>query len=294
MTRSDGSKPARALAIAGVRVTHPERRIFGPGAPSKGALACYLAAVAPLMLPHVARRPLSLVRCPDGIAGGCFFQRHASAGMAAAIRRVTIPRASGEEGEYLYVETLAGLIALVQVGVIEMHPWQTTIDDLAHADRIVFDLDPGPGTPFSAVRRAAREIRRRAEARGFRTRLKTTGGKGLHVVLPLATPMPWDEARDFSRETAREMAADAPERYVAQSRKALRAGRVFIDYLRNVRGASAVAPYSPRARPGAPVACPIRWEELARVRSGGQFRLAGMARRLAHLRSDPWALTARG
>ncbi len=283
------------LAIAGVRVTHPQRRVFGPGGPSKGALARYLAAVAPLMLPHVARRPLSLVRCPDGIDGGCFFQRHASAGMAPAIRRVMVRQASGDEAEYLYVETLAGLIALVQVGVIEMHPWQTTIDDLDHADRIVFDLDPGPGTPFPAVRRAAREVRRRAEARGFCARLKTTGGKGLHVVLPLAAPMPWDEARDFSREMAREMEAEAPGRYVAQARKSLRAGRVFIDYLRNVRGASAVAPYSPRARPGAPVACPIRWDELSRVRSGDQVRLQGMARRLAHLRStDPWALTAGG
>ncbi len=291
---ASGRANGPALAIAGVRVTHPERRLFGSGGPSKGALAHYLAAVAPLMLPHVARRPLSLVRCPDGIDGGCFFQRHAGAGMTSAIRRVMIRQASGEEAEYLYVETLAGLIALVQVGVIEMHPWQTTIDDLDHADRIVFDLDPGPGTPFAAVRRAAREVRRRAGAQGFRAILKTTGGKGLHVVLPLMTPMPWDEARDFSREMAREMEADAPGRYVAQARKSLRAGRVFIDYLRNVRGASAVAPYSPRARPGAPVACPIRWDALSRVRSGGQFRLSNMVRRLAHLRSDPWALTAGG
>ncbi|RMD87920.1 MAG: hypothetical protein D6807_06925, partial [Alphaproteobacteria bacterium] len=170
MNRRDTPAPSGGITVAGVRVTHPGRPLFGPGGPSKGALARYLSRVAPLMLPHIARRPLGLVRCPEGIDGGCFFQRHASAGMSPAIGRVMIRQASGDEAEYLYVDTLAGLIALVQVGVIEMHPWQTTIDDLDHADQIVFDLDPGPGTPFAAVRRAAREVRRRAEAQGFRTR----------------------------------------------------------------------------------------------------------------------------
>ncbi|MGE0718437.1 MAG: DNA ligase D, partial [Alphaproteobacteria bacterium] len=245
-------RPAKAGTTASDRpaLTHPDRVYWPDAGVTKEGLAEYVAEVWRLLAPHVVGRPLALLRCPDGADGDCFFQKHSWRGMAKGVR-VTKDSTGGEE--VLSIDALEGAVALVQSGVLEIHPWGATLADIEHPDMLTFDLDPGDGVGWAAVADAARNVRERLLAKGLSAFLKTSGGKGLHVVVPLHPRAGWAAAKALCRAVAVEMAADDPARYVATATKARRPGRIFVDYLRNGRGATAVAAYSPRARAGAPV-----------------------------------------
>ena len=264
-------------------LTHPDRVFWPDIGLTKQGLAEFYADIGDHILPHVVRRPLALVRCPSGTGTSCFFQKHAWQGMTKTIGRKTV---RGEE--ILFIEDLEGLIALVQSGVLEIHPWGATVDSIEKPDRIIMDLDPAEDVPWTSLIEAAREVRERLRSAGLESFVKTTGGKGLHVVAPLKPKSGWDAVKDFAQELAAGMAKDSPERFVATMSKQARTGRIFVDYLRNGRGATAVAAYSTRARAGAPVSVPIEWSELPTLRSGGQFRVATLPGRLRHLGRDPW------
>jgi len=284
--RPDPAGAEAESVISGVALTSPERLVYPEAHLTKADLANYLAAVAGRMLPLLARRPLTLVRCPEGMSGECFYQRHAAPAFPRAVRRKYL--AEVIEGEALYVTDTAGLAGLAQAGVLEIHHWGCRIDRPERPDIMVFDLDPGPGVELAELIAAALEIRERLEGVHLASFVKTTGGKGLHVEVPLARRSTWQEVGDFTAALAGEMAKDHPERYVINMRKALRQGRIFIDTLRNRHGASAVAAYSPRAKPGAPVATPLAWEELSPKLDPAAFTVATLPRRLATSR-DPWA-----
>lgn len=272
--------------VAGVRLSNPDKVLYPEQGITKGELADYYVAVAERMLPHVAFRPVTMVRCPAGSETKCFYQRHAGSGVPEQLHEVTIP---GFDEPYLYISDLPGLIAMVQMGVLEIHPWGVTADHPDKADRIVFDLDPDTGLGFGDVIRAAREVRARLEKLGLRSFVKTTGGKGLHVVVPIAATADWREVKSFAKGVSAEMAADAPDRYLTKVSKAERVGRIFIDYLRNDPTSTAVAPYSTRSRPGAPVATPLRWDELDPKLDPRKFTIRTVPGRIARQRSDPWA-----
>jgi bifunctional non-homologous end joining protein LigD len=250
-------------AAASVRLTSPEKVLF-PGAKlTKADLARYLSAVAPLMLPHLAGRPLSLVRCPEGSGGECFFQKHRKPGMPKAIKSVEIRESDGSTAEYLMVETAEGLVSTAQIGALELHVWGSRKRTLERPDRLVFDLDPDVSVGFAAVTGAALELRDLLAAGGLESFPLLTGGKGVHVVVPLAPRLGWEAVKGFARGLAQRLAEDEPDRFVATMSKARRKGRIFIDWMRNERGATAIAPYSPRARPEASIAIPVDWQDLA-------------------------------
>jgi bifunctional non-homologous end joining protein LigD len=283
-----GRAPAAASGKSfGVKLTHPDRIYWPDAGVTKQGLAEYYADVWKWMAPHVVARPLALVRCPGGIGAKCFFQKAAWKGIH---RSVSVLRNPGEGGdEVLAIHDLDGLVALVQAGVLEIHPWGSTVDDLDCPDRVIFDLDPGPDVGWAELVRAAQEVRDRLRAVGLESFLKTTGGKGLHVVAPLEPVAHWDEVKPCTRSIAEAMVADSPDRYVAKMSKRLRGGHIFVDYLRNGRGATSVAPYSTRARAGAPVSTPLTWEELGPDVRGAHFRVDNLPTRLAHLDADPWS-----
>lgn len=287
MNRDDDERGDGALTPDGVRLSHPEKVLFPDAGFTKRDLAEHLERVAERMLPHVARRPLTLRRCPDGIAEDCFFQKHSMKGMPSAVKTVELPEKNGT-GTYLYVEDAEGLLALAQLGAIELHVWGSHIDRPERADRLVFDLDPGEGVAFERVIDAARDVRDRLRALDLESFPLLTGGKGIHVVLPLDRHHGFDEVRSFAGSLAKRMAAEHGDRYIAKASKDQRAGLVFIDYLRNGLGATAIAPYSPRSRKGAPIAVPLRWDELGDQESGGAYGMGDLARRLGTLKSDPW------
>ena len=274
--------------IAGVRLSNPDKVLYPEHGITKGALAAYYDAVAEWMMPHVKNRPISLVRCPMGRAKKCFFQRHAGSGVPDQIKEVEI---SGfeESGAYLYFSDKSGLIALVQMGVLEMHPWGSRVDRPERPDRLIFDLDPGEGLAFRDVVAAAIETRKFLEKLGLTSFVKTTGGKGLHVVLPMARRYSWQDAKAFAKAAAELMAAREPQRYLTRISIAERRGRIFIDYLRNDPTSTAVAPYSTRAREGAPVATPLFWDEVTPKLDACSFDTISVPKRLAKLKEDPWA-----
>ena len=278
------SKKAAAATIGGVTLTHPDRVYWEDAGVTKRDLAEYYKDVWAWMAPHIAGRPISLLRCPEGASGQCFFQKHAAAGISTDHLNL-VP----EKGDKIIsIDDLDGLLSLVQAGVLEFHTRGTTIDDRENADRLVFDLDPGPGTGWKDIVAAARDVHERLDALKLKNFLKTSGGKGLHVVLPIA-PTPWGKAKEFAQALAGAMAADDPDRYVATATKSKRKNRIFIDYLRNSREATAVAPYSTRARPGAAVSVPIAWSELGGLKSADQYTVQNIRARLKRLRKDPWA-----
>ena len=246
-----------------VRLTHPERVLYPDEKITKADVAAYFEAVAPVMLPHVARRILSLVRCPDGAAKACFFQKHASRGMPEEFREIPVVEKDGGSEDYLYVETADGLVAAAQIGALELHIWGSHIDTIERPDRIVFDLDPDPSVDFERGKAAATTMRDALDALGLRSLPLLTGGKGIHVVVPIEPKMEWPQVKSFARGLAGHFATGEPERYVATMSKTRRKGKIFIDHFRNERGSTAIAPFSPRARPGAPVAWPVDWESLA-------------------------------
>jgi bifunctional non-homologous end joining protein LigD len=288
-TKRAAGRPATSATAkrVGVKLTHPDRVYWPDAGVTKQKLAEYYADVWKWMAPHVIARPLALVRCPDGIGAKCFFQKAAWKGIHPS---VAVLRNTGVGGEQvLAIRDLDGLTALVQAGVLEIHPWGSTVGDLDRPDRLIFDLDPGPDVGWSDLARAATEVRDRLQAAGLASFLKTTGGKGVHVVAPLEPVAHWDEVKPFTRGIAEAMAADSPDRYVAKMSKQLRAGHIFVDYLRNSRGQTAVAAYSTRARPGAPVSTPLAWDELGSDVRGDHFRVANLPTRRAHLGGDPWS-----
>jgi bifunctional non-homologous end joining protein LigD len=277
------SASAKNDTVAGVHLTHPDRVYWDDAGVTKRDLAEYYVRVWKWMRPHVAGRPMSLLRCPEGASGQCFFQKHARAGIP--VEHLHLVPEKGDE--IISVDDLSGIVALVQGGVLEIHTRGTTIDDRERADRLVFDLDPGPGTSWDDVVEAARDVRARLSKLKLKSFLKTSGGKGLHVILPIK-PTPWNEAKAFAQKIAASMAADKPERYIATATKSGRSKRIFIDYLRNSREATAVAPYSTRARPGAPVSVPIEWSELGSLKSANQYTVLNLMQRLSRQRKDPW------
>lgn len=269
-----------------VKLTHPDRVYWPDVGVTKQGLADYHAEVWPRIAPFLAGRPLSLLRCPGGVEETCFFQKHAWKGMNRHILTSTDPK----DGELLLaIDGLPGLLGLVQGGVLEIHPWGSTLADLERPDMIIMDLDPGEGVPWDDVVAAAVEVKARLEAEGLVAFVKTSGGKGLHVVAPLTPRADWAETKPFTKAIADAMAADAPGRFVATVSKAKRSGKILIDYLRNGRGATAVAPYSTRARPGAAVSAPLAWEELGPEIGPAYFTVENLPARLAALASDPWA-----
>ena len=271
--------------VEGVRLSNPDKVLYPEQGITKLELAEYYVAVADRMLPHVARRPVTMVRCPTGAEKKCFYQRHAGSGVLPQLKEVTVP---GFDEPYLYIEDVAGLIAMVQMGTLEIHPWGVTVERPDRPDRIIFDLDPDEGLGFVEVVSAALEVRERLRRAGLESFVKTTGGKGLHVVVPIEPVTEWRAAKAFAKSFSDEMADDAPERYLTRISKAERAGRIFIDYLRNDPTSTAVGPYSTRSRPGAPVAMPIEWEALERPLHPAAFTIETVPA-LAAGRKDPWA-----
>jgi bifunctional non-homologous end joining protein LigD len=271
--------------IEGVRLSNPDKVLYPEQGITKAELAEYYVAVADRMLPHVARRPVTMVRCPTGAEKKCFYQRHAGSGVLPQLKEVTVP---GFEEPYLYIEDVTGLIAMVQMGTLEIHPWGVTVELPDKPDRIIFDLDPDEGLGFAEVVSAAIEVRERLRRIGLESFVKTTGGKGLHVVVPVEPVTEWRAAKAFAKAFSEEMAADAPERYLTRISKAERTGRIFIDYLRNDPTSTAVGPYSTRSRPGAPVAMPIEWQEVDASLDPSQFTILTAPAWIARV-PDPWA-----
>ncbi|MDG5750622.1 DNA ligase D [Qipengyuania sp. XHP0211] len=255
-------KPASAPAEEDVAISSRDRVIFPDSGQTKGELADYYAAIAPVMLPFAARRPVSLVRCPQGRAEKCFFQKHDSGAFGDAVHHVPIREKDGGHEDYLYVEDQRGLLQCVQMGTIEFHGWGARSDDVEQPDRMIFDLDPDEGLGFTEVKTAARDIHDRLADLGLTSFAMLSGGKGVHVVVPLTPGDSWGEHKDFARRFSEALSLAEPDRFTANMSKAKRKGRIFIDWLRNQRGATAVLPYSARARSGAPVAVPVTWNEL--------------------------------
>jgi bifunctional non-homologous end joining protein LigD len=272
--------------VAGVRITHPDRVVFPELGITKMELAQHFERVAPLMLPHVAGRPLSLVRCPEGSAHECFFQKHWTGTRPPSIDTVAIRQSDGKNHPHVVVHDVEGLVTLVQWGVMEIHPWGSRADDPERPDRIIFDLDPGPGVSWGDVTTATLGVRALLDELGLDSWVKTSGGKGLHVEVPIARRASWDEVSDFARNVARQMQQTFPERFIAKASKAARKELIFVDWMRNTRGATAVAPWSTRARANAGVSVPMPWSQVPRLSSGDQFTLLSV--RASRPRSDPW------
>jgi bifunctional non-homologous end joining protein LigD len=284
--KSDGRSNSVDV-FAGVRFTHPDRIVFPDVKITKRDLAAYYTEVAPFLLPHLEDRPLSLVRCPDGVGKACFYQKHLGESMPEAVRGIPI-KEKGGTATSIVIDDLAGLISLVQMGVLEIHPWGSREDRLDRPDRLIFDLDPAEDLTWGDVVRAARLARDRLKDLGLDSFVRTTGGKGLHVVVPLVRRASWEELKALARAFADAVVREHPKQYIAQSSKAKRPGKIYIDYLRNERGATAIAAYSTRARAGATVATPLSWDELSASSRPDRFNTRTVPRRLESMKRDPW------
>jgi bifunctional non-homologous end joining protein LigD len=277
------------VEVEGVRLTSPDKVLYPEQGITKRELAAYYLAVAGVMLPHVARRPITLVRCPTGRAKKCFYQRHAGSGVPSELKEVAI---EGFDEPYLYLEDARGLVALVQMGVLEMHPWNSHVDEPHKPDQVIFDLDPGEGLAFTDVVAAAHELRAHLDGIGLRSMPKTTGGKGLHLVVPIERRYAWRDVKTFAKAVGDALSKAAPDRYLTKQSIAERRGRIYIDYLRNDPTSTAVAPYSTRSREGAPVSVPLTWDEVVPELDPQAFTVRTVPARVAGLKADPWAETA--
>jgi bifunctional non-homologous end joining protein LigD len=284
--KPENSAPAPTSATESkVAISNRERVIFPEGGQTKGDLADYYAAVAPLMLPFLGNRPISLVRCPQGRAKKCFFQKHDSGALGDSVHHVPIREKDGGAEDYLYVTDARGILQCVQMGTIEFHAWASSADAVEAPERMIFDLDPDEGLAFSDVKQAARDISKHLTDIGLVSFPLLSGGKGVHVIVPLTSGHSWEEHTDFSRRFAEALSQAEPNRFVATMSKAKRKGKIFIDWLRNQRGATAVVPYSARSRAGAPVAGPVTWEELAKFENAHPFAIGDAGTLLARAQS---------
>ena len=285
--RDQGSfKSKRKHAVETGRLTNPDKVLYPDIGLTKGALAQYYEQVAEWMLPHVLGRPLTLVRCPEGYQK-CFYQKHVNETVPAAIGRIEIEEDEGLD-TYMLAESPGALLGLVQMGVLEVHTWGATKDRLERPDRLTFDLDPDPSVAWAQVIEAAHLTKTLLEELGLVSFLKTTGGKGLHVVTPIQPTVGWEEAKAFAKAVADHLVTTIPQRFTSNMAKRVRKGKIFIDYLRNGRGATAIAAYSTRAKPGAPVSVPIEWDELSEERRSDYFTVMNVPNRLKRLQRDPW------
>jgi len=282
--KKSGTAPS---VVAGIALTHADKLYFSEAGVSKRDLAQYYADMAPAMLPYIGGRPLSLVRCPDGWGGQCFYQKNAAAHISDAVRRIEVTTSSGS-ATYMGVDSAQALVALVQWGAIEFHPWGATAPRLESCDTLVFDFDPDDGVSWPALVESVQLLRTMLDEFKLQGFLKTTGGKGLHVVVPVRPALPWPRAKAFAKAVAGLLARTFPQRFTAALAKDKRKGKVFIDYLRNAEGATAVGPWSVRARRNAPVATPIAWEELSTDVRFDHFNLHNVRDRWRH-QPDPWA-----
>lgn len=290
-TRTTGKTAAKAIAVTAPlpRITHPDKVLDPESGMTKLMLAQYYAAVADRMLPHIADRPLSILRCPEGTAKACFFQKHIGTGLPKGINSVPVPnKKNGAVEQYVTLNTAEGLIGMAQMGVLEIHPWGSKNDSLETPDRIVFDLDPDEAIDWKTLAATATEFRSRLEKLGLTSFLKTTGGKGLHVVAPIRPENEWPVVKEFAHNVVLGMEQKNPRLYVTKMTKALRKNRIYLDYLRNDRGSTAIAPYSTRARSGAPVALPLEWKEL-NSKSRPAFHVVDFDSWKKRLSHDPWA-----
>ncbi|RJF85544.1 DNA ligase D [Sphingomonas cavernae] len=262
---------SKAPEPSDVKISNPHRVIFPEAKVTKGELAEYYEAVGPVMAEWTLARPISLVRCPQGRAKKCFFQKHDAGSFGEHVRHVDIREKNGGVEPYLYVDDIDGILACVQMGTIEFHGWGSSVADVEKPDRLIFDLDPDEAVTFEDVKKAARDLRTTLDDLGLTSFPLLSGGKGLHVVVPLITDAEWPEVKDFAQRFALALSEREPERFIATMSKAKRKGRIFIDWLRNQRGSTAILPYSARARPGAPVAAPVSWSELAKIEVPSQF-----------------------
>ena len=280
-----------------MKISSSDRVIFPDSGQTKGELADYYQSVAGIMLPFAARRPVSLVRCPQGRAKKCFFQKHDSGSFGDAVHHVPIREKDGGTEEYLYVEDARGILQCVQMGTIEFHGWASRSDNVEAPDRMIFDLDPDEGLDFEDVKQAARDIRARLSDIGLVSFAMLSGGKGVHVVVPLSRGHDWDAHKDFARRFAEALSLAEPDRFTATMSKAKRKGKIFIDWLRNQRGSTAVLPYSARARSGAPVAVPIGWNELKEMQDAKPFSIDDVAALIERAASKPlsgWGFADQG
>ncbi|MBC7897076.1 MAG: DNA ligase D [Cytophagaceae bacterium] len=275
-----------AAARRKVRLTSPERVVYPEQGVTKAMLVAYYDAIAERMLPYIVDRPLALLRCPQGRAKQCFFQKHDTGGFPAAMKTVEIADNQGTVDEYFYITDVGGLIAGTQMNVLEWHLWGARRDKVERPERLIFDLDPAEGIPFADVRTAAQDIGRALKGLGLVSFPLLSGGKGIHVIAPIARRATWESAKAFSRAFAQHVTALEPDRFIATASKARREGLIYIDYLRNERGASAIAPWSCRSRAGAPVAVPVSWDELERINRADQFSLDDAVAQASE--GDPW------
>jgi bifunctional non-homologous end joining protein LigD len=273
-------------SVAGVGISHPDRLIYPNEGISKLQLARYFESVADWMLAHLVGRPLTLLHCPEGLAAPCNYLRHAKAWGPNALRRVRIQEKT-KVGEYLVADTVDGLVSLAQMGIVEIHTWNATDDNIDRPNRIILDLDPGPQVTWTQVVTAAKLVRNVLNTLGLESWVKTTGGRGLHVVVPITPERDWSECLAFARDVSQAIARTDPDRYTTTFAKAGREDKLLIDYLRNNRTNTAVAAFSTRARPGAHVSMPVGWRDLA----GGPERwtMLTVPARLKRVRTDPWA-----
>ena len=294
-TRAGAPRPARPaklgepVPVGGVAISNPQRVLYPDLGLTKLEVARYYEHVATWMLPHIARRPLTLIRCPEGYTSQCFFQKHAVGHLPDTVLRVPVKEDHGAVGTYVAVDSAEGLLALAQTGVMEFHVWGAHMQTVEYPDQIVFDFDPDPELPFSRVIEGARLMHDLLEGLGLQSFVKTTGGKGLHVVAPVEPRLTWDEVKAFTRACAESLATLEPSRFLVNMSLKKRAGKTYVDYLRNGRGASFIAAYSTRKRPGAPVSAPLRWDELTPRLRADRYTVANMPRRLSRLDEDPWA-----
>lgn len=269
-----------------IKITNTDKELYPNENITKGDLINYYETIQKWILPYIIERPISLLRCPNSIAH-CFFQKHSNETTPKTLHTIRIKEKHAKE-PYIYIDNKEGLITLAQMAALELHTWNSTIDDIEHPDMIIFDLDPAPDVAWKKVVYAAQEIKKILEEINLKSFVKTTGGKGLHVVAPIKPKHNWDEIKQFCHVVAQYMVMQNPKEYVAQMTKAKRTGKIYIDYLRNQRGATSIAPYSTRAREGAPVATPISWDELTSNREDTNFTIQTLPERLANLKKDPW------
>jgi bifunctional non-homologous end joining protein LigD len=281
------SKAKGEPVFDGIKLTSPDKILYPEVGVTKLDLARYYQTIASYILPYVINRPISLVRCPEGIDGERFFQRHAMKGMSDAIKQ--IPISGGESKKpYLYIDGEAGLFGLTQISAVEIHDWGVSLDHLYEPDRLVFDLDPDEGLDIDVLKAAAVEVRDFLADLGLKSFLKSTGGKGLHVVAPIAPKQGWDEVKAFAKAIADALVEVRSDRYTANPLKKTRVGKIFVDYLRNQRGGSAIVNYSTRAKPNASVACPLAWDELKGLKVASPYTLKTLPMRLKAKKNDLW------